>query len=51
MRYHYVKPSIYLSKYEETYTCDHTVRRIMLALKMKPLNKNKWDTWFDRRTI
>lgn len=53
MRYHYVKPSIYLSKYGETYTCDHpvTVRKIMWALKMKPLNKNRWETCFDRRTI
>jgi hypothetical protein len=25
MRYHYEKPSIYLSKYGITYTCDHTV--------------------------
>lgn len=109
MRYHYVKPSIYLSKYVETYTCDHpvynvctlfkigdkglaivqqqinsdtkltdelslhpgfracfdervseatdglyptvTVRQIMWALKMKPLNKNRLETCFDRRTI
>lgn len=25
MRYHYEKPSIYLSKYGETYACDHVV--------------------------
>lgn len=25
MRYHYEKPSMYLSKYGDTYTCDHVV--------------------------
>ena len=27
MRYHYEKPSLYLSKYGEVYTCDHPVYR------------------------
>lgn len=28
-----------------------TVRQIMWALKMKPLNKERWETTFDRRDI
>lgn len=119
MRYHYEKPTIYLSKYGSKYCCDHpvysrctlykinnhglaviqqrydpetkttwwteidpwiiddlylhpkfkdffdarsgeaengiyptvTVRQIMWALRMKPLQKEKWETCFDRRSI
>ena len=119
MRYHYKKPHIYLSKYGETYICNHvlydkctlykigeiglaiiqqrfdiltkrswwseidpwliddiylhpkfltyfkekaakcknglyptvTVRQIMWALKMKPIKREKWETYFDRKTI
>lgn len=119
MRYHYKKPSIYLSMYGERYLCDHpvynsctlftigekglaviqqrydwetkstwwseadpwltddiylnpgfreyfeqragvckdglfptvTVRQVMWALKMKPLEKERWETVFDRKTI
>lgn len=119
MRYHYEKPHIYLSKYGETYICDHpiynkctlykigniglaviqqrfdsktkqtwwsdidpwliddiylhprfldffknkagkckdglyptvTVRQIMWALKMKPIKREKWETYFDRKQI
>lgn len=119
MRYHYEKPSIYLSLYGETYKCDHpvynsctlykidskglavikqkfdsktkitwwgeidswltdviylhpkfksyfdknsgeevnglyptvTIRQIMWALKMKPLKRERWETYFDRKTI
>ena len=119
MRYHYEKPTIYLSKYGSTYTCDHpvynrctlfqmgnkglaviqqrfdkgskssywgeldpwlnddlylhpkfkeffdaragesvdhlyptvTIRQIMWALKMKPMQKERWETCFDRRDI
>lgn len=119
MRYHYEKPAVYLSKYGETYICNHpvysrctlftieskglgviqqkfdkdskktwwseidpwltdslylhpkflnyfkeragectdglyptvTIRQIMWALKMKPLQKEQWETCFDRRQI
>ena len=119
MRYHYQKPSIYLSKYGETYICDHpvyhrctlykiadkglaviqqrydpdtkntwwseidpwitdtlylhpkfkeffdgrsgvardgvyptvTIRQIMWALKLKPIQRERWETCFDRRNI
>ncbi len=119
MRYHHEKPSLYFSKYGETYKCDHpvynictlfkidqkglavvqqrmdkdtklswwseidpwltdalylhpefkeffdersgectdglyptvTIRQIMWALKMKPLAKERWETYFDRKII
>ena len=119
MRYHYNKPSIYLSMYGKTYKCDHpvydectlfkidnkglaviqqkfdpetkktywgeidpwltddlylhprfrqffeersetstdglyptvTIRQIMWALKMKPLPRERWETYFDRKDI
>lgn len=119
MRYHYEKPSIYLSMYGCTYICNHplynkctlycsdgkglaviqqrfnaeikstwwseidpwltdeiylhpkfkevfeeraetstdglyptiTVRQLMWALKMKPLQKERWETCFDRKSI
>lgn len=119
MRYHYEKPSIYLSMYGQRYICDHpvynsctlfiiekkglaviqqrfdretkstwwsdidpwitddlylhprfkeyfdkharecsdglyptvTIRQIMWALKMKPLERNRWETVFDRRDV
>ncbi len=119
MRYHYEKPSVYLSMYGSTYTCNHpvynsctlfqidgkglaiiqqrfdknkkrtwwgeidpwltdslylhpgfkdyfdkrsgactdglyptvTVRQIMWALKIKPIQKERWETTFDRRNI
>ena len=119
MRYHYEKPSIYLSKYGSTYICDHpvynsctlfkisdrglaviqqrydsdtkmtwwseidpwmtdvlylhpkfkeffdersgasidglyptvTIRQIMWALKLKPIQRERWETCFDRRNI
>ena len=119
MRYHYEKPSIYLSKYGSTYICDHpvynkctlfkisdrglaviqqrydldtkttwwseidpwmtdvlylhpkfkeffdersgaardglyptvTIRQIMWALKLKPIQRERWETCFDRRSI
>ena len=89
MRYHYEKPTIYLSMYGKRYICDHpvydkglavtqqrydaetkstfwteragtctnglwptvTIRQIMWALKMKPLQKQRWETVFDRRDI
>ena len=119
MRYHYEKPSIYLSKYGKTYLCDHpvynkctlfkifdrglaviqqrydldtkktwwgeidpwmtdvlylhpkfkeyfdersgaardglyptvTIRQIMWALKLKPIQRERWETCFDRRDI
>lgn len=119
MRYHYEKPDIYLSKYGETYICDHpiydsctlfkvdekglavvqqrfndknkstwwseidpwltdalylhprfkkyfdeharectdglyptvTIRQLMWALKMKPITRKRWETYFDRREI
>ena len=34
MRYHYVKPSIYLSKYGETYACDHPVYNVCTLFKI-----------------
>lgn len=119
MRYHYEKPTVYLSIYGRTYFCDHpvyrkctlfqiknkglaviqqrynskskktwwgeidpwltddlylhprfkeffeeradesenglyptvTIRQIMWALKMKPLQKERWETCFDRRSV
>lgn len=119
MRYHYEKPSIYLSKYGQTYICDHpvynkctlytignrglaviqqrydisskatwwdeidpwlvddlylhpkfkayfdsrsdectdglyptvTIRQIMWALKMKPIKRDQWETYFDRKEV
>ena len=119
MRYHYEKPSIYLSMYGTTYNCNHpiynectlfqigekglaviqqrfdsdtkatwwswidpwltddiylhpgfkaffdirsgtckdglyptvTIRQIMWALKMKPLERKRWETVFDRKNI
>lgn len=119
MRYHYEKPTIYLSKYGETYECSHpvysrctlyrigqvglaviqqrydpatkhtwwteidpwltddlylhprfraffkdragectdglyptvTIRQIMWALKMKPIQRARWETCFDRKDI
>lgn len=119
MRYHYEKPTIYLSKYGETYECNHpvysrctlyrigqvglaviqqrydpatkhtwwtdidpwltddlylhprfraffkdragkctdglyptvTIRQIMWALKMKPIQRARWETCFDRKDI
>lgn len=119
MRYHYEKPTIYLSMYGCTYECDHpvydkctlfrikdkglsviqqrfdkdskkswwgevdpwltdtlylhpkfkeyfderagvcadglyptvTIRQIMWALKIKPMQKERWETCFDRRDI
>lgn len=35
MRYHYNKPTIYLSKYGETYICDHPVYNACTLFKMK----------------
>ena len=35
MRYHYEKPSIYLSKYGETYICDHPVYNRCTLFEMK----------------
>lgn len=34
MRYHYEKPAIYFSKYEETYECDHPVYNRCTLFKM-----------------
>lgn len=119
MRYHYEKPTIYLSMYGTTYTCNHpvydkctlfkidnkglaiiqqrfdedtkkswwgeldpwltdnlylhpkfmeffnnrsgkctdglyptvTIRQIMWSLKMKPIPRNRWETYFDRKSI
>lgn len=119
MRYHYERPSIYLSMYGETYICDHpvydkctlfkigdkglaviqqrfndstketkwgeidpwltdelylhprfkkffddragictdglyptvTIRQIMWSLKMKPIQRYQWETYFDRKNI
>lgn len=119
MRYHYEKPSLYLSRYGVKYVCDHpiynectlytignkglaviqqrfdsdtkktwwgsidpwltdeiylhpkfeevfenrastakdglystvTIRQLMWALKMKPITREIWETYFDRKTI
>ena len=119
MRYHYKKPSIYLSMYGSTYSCNHpvynkctlflienkglaiiqqrfdlntkkswwgevdpwltddlylhpkfknffnersgvaadglyptvTIRQIMWALKMKPVVRERWETYFDRKSV
>lgn len=119
MRYHYIRPNIYLSMYGKTHTCDHpvynectlfeidnkglaviqqkfdpdtkktywgeidpwltddlylhpkfkqffeeragtctdglyptvTIRQIMWALKMKPVPRERWETYFDRKTV
>lgn len=34
MRYHYEKPTIYLSKYGTTYTCDHPVYSVCTLFEM-----------------
>lgn len=34
MRYHYEKPTIYLSKYGRTYTCDHPVYHACTLFEM-----------------
>lgn len=34
MRYHYKKPSIYLSKYGEKYSCDHPVYKVCTLFKI-----------------
>lgn len=34
MRYHYKKPSIYLSKYGEIYNCDHPVYNVCTLFKI-----------------
>ena len=55
MRYHYEKPSIYLSKYGETYICDHIVyeRCTLFEIGSKGLSviqqrydKNTKTTWW-----
>ena len=55
MRYHYVKPSIYLSKYGETYTCDHPVYNVCtlfkigdkgLAIVQQRINSDTKLTWW-----
>ena len=119
MRYHYERPSIYLSKYGSVYYCDHpvynsctlyvidnkglaviqqrynkrtkntwwgeidpwltddlylhprfkeffekrsgecvnnlyptvTIRQLMWALKMKPIPRGQWETYFDRKNV
>lgn len=119
MRYHYDKPTIYLTMYGETYNCNHpvydkctlfkmdgkglaiiqqrfnsknkstywseidpwltddiylhpkfkdffmsrsgdcidgiyptvTIRQIMWALRMKPMTRDRWETYFDRKTV
>ena len=52
MRYHYIQgfDKRASEDTDELYPTV-TVRQIMWALKMKPLNKNRWETCFDRRTI
>mgnify|MGYP006967118988 CR=1 FL=1 len=56
MRYHYIKPSVYLSKYGTTYTCDHPVycRCTLFEIDGKGLcviqqryNKATKMTWWD----
>ena len=119
MRYHYVKPDVYIPMYGESYICDHpvynkctlfkikdkglaviqqrynsdtkntywdeidpwlsndlylhprfktffderaaksindiyptvTIRQIMWALKMKPIAREQWETYFDRKIV
>ena len=62
MKYHYEKPKIYSSMYGETYICNHpvyinglyptvTIRQIMWQLRMKPLPRKRWETYFDRKEI
>lgn len=35
MRYHYEKPSFYLSRYGVTYTCDHPIYNVCTLYKME----------------
>lgn len=67
MRYHYEKPDLYLSMYGDTYVCNHPVYdictlfkignkglaviQLMWALKIKPIPKERWETYFDRKDI
>lgn len=55
MRYHYKKPTIYLSKYGVTYFCNHPVYNKCTLFKMdekglaviqQRLDKNKKSTWW-----
>lgn len=65
MRYHYEKPSIFLSMLrilkrffdKRAGKCINnlyptvTIRQIMWALKMKHIPRKLWETCFDRRSI
>ena len=67
MRYHYEKPSVYLSMYlhpgfkdyfdKRSGSCTDelyptvTVQQMMRALKINPIRKERWETTFDRRDI
>ena len=55
MRYHYEKPSIYLSKYGVTYTCDHPIYNTCtlykinnkgLSIIQQRYDKNTKTTWW-----
>lgn len=55
MRYHYEKPSIYLSMYGETYSCDHpvynkctlfTIDKKGLAIIQQRYDENTKTTWW-----
>lgn len=55
MRYHYEKPAIYLSKYGNTYECDHpvyntctlyTINNKGLAVIQQRYNKTTKNTWW-----
>lgn len=55
MRYHYKKPSIYLSKYGETYNCNHPVYNVCtlfkiddkgLAIVQQRIDKDTKLTWW-----
>jgi hypothetical protein len=57
MRYHYEKPTIYLSKYGRTYTCDHPVYHTCtlfemgqrgLAVIQQRCNTERKHTWWSQ---
>ena len=57
MRYHYEKPTIYLSKYGTTHTCDHPVYSVCtlfeiggkgLAIIQQRHNSKTKRTWWDK---
>ena len=50
MRYHYKKTSIYLSKYEETYNCNHPVYNVCTLFNIGSKGIAIVQQWIDKET-